>query len=248
MKPIMAHAILGALCLFMAIPASAQEAAGEPVVLFNGEDLSVWNAQWEPNHWFTAAHVGLGLVDKNRFSIEGGKGILVNGMDGRTCNLYSEYQHGDCHLSIEFMVPHNSNSGVYFQGLYEVQVLDSWGKRDVAFSDCGGIYARFQDGRTYEGHPPRVNASNPPGEWQRFEVTFRAPRFNEDGDKIENARFIKVVHNGVVVHENVELTGNTRASMNRDESPKGPLMLQGDHGPVAYRNIVLTPLNLDETE
>ncbi|MGC9327253.1 MAG: 3-keto-disaccharide hydrolase, partial [Candidatus Hinthialibacter sp.] len=174
--------------------------------------------------------------------------IMVNGAKGNTTNIYSEYEHGDCLLHIEFVVPQGSNSGVYLQGLYEIQVLDSYGKKDdeLEFSDCGGMYARWdhETQKSYEGEPPRVNASKAPGEWQSFDAVFRAPRFDAQGKKVENARFIVVKHNGVIVHENYEITGGTRACMNRKEGPKGPLMLQGDHGPVAYRNIQITPLKL----
>jgi hypothetical protein len=82
-----------------------------------------------------------------------------------------------------------------------------------------------------------VNATKPPGEWQSFDITFRAPRFDADGKKVSNAKFVKVVHNGKVIHENVDLTGPTRAAHWDDEKPAGPIMLQGDHGPVAYRNL-----------
>ncbi len=220
----------------------------KPVKLFNGKNLEEWKALHPDNNaWTVAKAVTISDEDKAKFEIIPGEGIMVNGEEGRTTNIISQYQHGDCKLHIEFVVPHNSNSGVYFQGLYEIQVLDSYGKKDedLQFSDCGAIYARYKDGETFEGHPPRTNASKAPGEWQEFEAIFRAPRFNDEGEKIENARFIEIKHNGVVIHENVELTGNTRASLNQPEAPKGPLMLQGDHGPVAYRNIILTPLELD---
>ena len=94
-----------------------------------------------------------------------------------------------------------------------------------------------RDNRGFEGKPPRVNAARKPGEWQSFDITFRAPRFDTAGRKTENARFVKVVHNGIVIHENEEVTGPTRASTFNDEKALGPLMLQGDHGPVAYRNL-----------
>jgi hypothetical protein len=157
------------------------------------------------------------------------------------------FEHGDVEAQVEFCVPKNSNSGIYFMGRYEIQVLDSWGVEKPKSGDCGGIYERWKDNQGYEGHPPRVNASKPPGEWQTFEVIFRAPRFDASGKKIQNARFIKVVHNGQVVHENVEVTGPTRAATyeNVPEKSLGPIMLQGDHGPVAYRNITLKPLQLD---
>ena len=73
-------------------------------------------------------------------------------------------------------------------------------------------------------------------------MTFRAPRFNDSGKKTENARFVKVVHNGVVIHEEVEVTGPTRSASFEDEGAWGPLMLQGDHGPVAYRNLLVRHL------
>src|SRR5207248_7595358 len=136
----------------------------------------------------------------------------------------------------------DSNSGVYVQGRYEVQVFDSFGKADVAEHDCGAIYQRWDPKRGkgnegYEGHPPKVNASKAPGEWQTFDITFRAPRFDASGKKIANAKFIKVVHNGKTIHENVELNGPTRSAMSTEEKPTGPIMLQGNHGPVAFRNL-----------
>jgi hypothetical protein len=87
-----------------------------------------------------------------------------------------------------------------------------------------------------------VNASKPPGEWQKFVIDFRAPKFDESGKKIANARFVKVELNGQVLHENVEMKGPTPSGVTGKEAPEGPLMFQGDHGPVAYRNIRITPV------
>lgn len=219
--------------------------SASPKALFNDKNLDGWKGQWDGNKWMVVSHVSLNESDNKIFSFKDGKGVLVNGPEGKTTNLVTDYEFGDCQLTIEFCVPKGSNSGVYLHGLYEIQVFDSYGKENVESSDCGGIYARFKDGQTYEGHPPMVNASKAPGEWQKFDVIFRAPRFDANGNKTENAKFIKVEHNGVVVHDNVEITGGTRACMNREESPKGPLMLQGDHGPVAYRNITIVPLEMN---
>ncbi|MDA0750301.1 MAG: DUF1080 domain-containing protein [Verrucomicrobia bacterium] len=190
---------------------------------------------------------GVRLKDGNdkAFEMESGQGVFLNEPSGHTVNLISHKEHGDVSLHVEFVVPKGSNSGVYLQARYEVQVLDSWGNIDVKHSDCGGIYQRWADNAGFEGHAPKMNASLPPGEWQSFDIIFRAPRFNEEGEKTENARFIKVVHNGVIIHENVEVSGPTRSSTYHDENALGPLMLQGDHGPVAYRNIVMRSLNLD---
>jgi hypothetical protein len=212
--------------------------------LFNGRDLTGWRKP--TGEWHAAGAVPLDPQDDRRFAIQTGEGILVNGARGRTVDLLTDHEHGDVEAHIEFVVPRGSNSGVYFMGRYEVQILDSWGVENPQHSDCGGIYERWRDGKGFEGHPPRVNASRPPGEWQSFHVIFRAPRFDASGRKTENARFVRVIHNGQVVHENVEVTGPTRAArFEHDEKPVGPLMLQGDHGPVAFRNLRLRPLDLD---
>lgn len=197
--------------------------------------------------WFVAEEAMPATDNPKLLTAEAGTGIIVNGPDGRTNNLLSQAEHGDIVAHIEFMVPEGSNSGVYFQGRYEIQVLDSWGETEPEHSDCGGIYQRWLDGRGFEGHPPRSNASRRPGEWQSFDVVFRAPRFDAQGNKTANARFVHVVHNGLVVHENVEVTGPTRSAAFEDEQPTGPLMLQGDHGPVAYRNVHIRHIT-DETD
>ena len=199
--------------------------------------------EWRPPHgdWVSVGDVELNRSAPKLLSTGDGSGILVNGDTGRTSNLFSVAEHGDVVLHVEFMVPQGSNSGIYFQGRYEIQVLDSWRVEKLKHGDCGGIYQRWNQGRGFEGHPPRINASRPPGAWQSFDVVFRAPRFDESGKKLANARFVKVVHNGTLVHENVEVTGPTRAAGFSDEKPTGPLMLQGDHGPVAYRNLSIVP-------
>ena len=140
----------------------------------------------------------------------------------------------------------HSNSGVYLMGRYEVQIYDSFGVERDQYPgiECGGIYPRWINEQNVEGHSPRVNASKPPGEWQAFDITFRAPRFDATGKKIANAKFVKVRHNGKVIHENVELKGVTRGAISEDERAIGPLRLQGDHGPVAYRNLRVKPLAL----
>jgi hypothetical protein len=216
-------------------------AAGREIVPFNGRDLSGWR---QPvGDWRAAASVTLDREDDRRFVIQSGAGALVNGPQGRTVDLLTEYEHGDVEVQLEFVVPRGSNSGVYFQGRYEIQIFDSWGVDQPSHSDCGGIYERWKDDRGFEGHAPRVNASKPPGTWQRLHVIFRAPRFDAEGRKIANARFVRVLLNDELIHENVKVTGPTRAArFENDEKPTGPLMLQGDHGPVAFRNLRLIPI------
>jgi hypothetical protein len=210
--------------------------------LFNGQDFAGWRRP--TGDWTAAKAVALDPADPAKFAIAPGNGIIVNGSKGKTINLVTETEFGDVEAHIEFCIPKNSNSGVYFMGRYEVQVYDSFGveKDQYPGIECGGIYGRWINKQTVEGHSPRVNASKPPGEWQSFDVTFRAPRFDASGNKIANAKFVKVMHNGQMVHENVEVIGPTRSARFADEKPAGPLLLQGDHGQAAYRNLTIGPL------
>ena len=210
-----------------------------------GPDMAGWRKP--TGEWTMVGKVVKDPANEKLLAVGPGAGAIYNGPKGRTRNLLSEWEHGDVAAHIEFVVPKGSNSGVYFQARYEIQVFDSWGVTDLKHGDCGGIYQRWDPKRGrgkegYEGHAPPTNASRPPGQWQAFDVIFQAPRFDSSGKKTANARFVKVIHNGVVLHENVEVTGPTRAATYGDEKPLGPLMLQGDHGPVAYRNITFLPL------
>jgi len=219
--------------------------AAPPTISLN--NLEAWR---EPTSaWMIVGDTFKDPKNEKRLAWKPGTGVAVNGPKGSSRHLFTKIEHADIEAHIEFMVPKGSNSGVYFQGRYEIQVFDSWGVEKPQHSDCGGIYQRWheekewkQGERGYEGRPPRVNVSRKPGEWQSFDVIFRAPRFDENGNKIANAMFVKVVHNGTVIHENEEVTGPTRAAAFKDEKPIGPLMFQGDHGPVSYRNIRVTVL------
>lgn len=218
-------------------------ARAEDISLFNGKDLSAWKAPL--GAWSVVGSVALNADAPKGFTAQPGEGIMLSSASGKSVDIMSLAEHGDCELHVEFNVPKGSNSGVYVQGRYEVQVFDSFGKDPIAEHDCGALYQRWDPSRGkgnegYEGHIPKVNASKAPGEWQTFDITFRAPRFDAAGKKTENAKFIKVLHNGVLIHENVEMTGPTRGSKFPEEGAKGPIVIQGDHGPVAYRNLKLT--------
>jgi len=210
--------------------------------VFNGKDLTGWNGgpTGADHEWCVAGSVKPRADDPKLFEIEDGEGLLLNGPTGRTANIWTSSEFGDCELSVEFVVPEGSNSGIYLMGRYEIQILDSWGADELKYNTCGGIYCRWIDEKPVGGQAPRVNASRPPGEWQSYMVTFRAPVF-EDGIKVQNAVFERVVWNGQVIHEGVEMKGPTRGGL-EPESATGPLMLQGDHGPVAYRNIKMRDL------
>ena len=212
--------------------------------LFDGNDLAGWRAP--TGTWTVAKGVSLDPADPEKFVIAPGQGVLVNSASSHTVDLITEAEFGDMEAHVEFCITRHSNSGVYLMGRYEIQVYDSFGveKDQYPGIECGGIYPRWINEKDVEGHSPRVNASKPPGQWQTFDLTFRAPRFDASGKKIANAKVVKIVHNGKVIHENVELNGPTRGPMAEDEKPTGPIRLQGDHGPVAYRNLRVKAIDL----
>ena len=203
---------------------------------------------WEnTDGWKTGGKVTVNPKNKRELLIvEPGEAIAVVEKKSRAAYLLSKELHSDIAAAVEFMVPRGSNSGIYFMGRYEIQILDSFGKTNVEFKDCGGIYRR-RGPNPNQGHPPRVNASTAPGTWQKFEIIFRGPRFDESGKKVESARFVKVVHNGQLIHQNVEVPGPTVAAMqeNQPEAAMGPIRIQGDHGPVAFRTFKIEHLELE---
>jgi hypothetical protein len=234
---------LAAAAVAQTKPAELQGGGWKP--LLDGKGLSGWHAKetGKPHEWFTAKSVALDAADPKKLQAKPEPGgVIVNGTAGKTQDWITDGKHGDVELYIEWMVGKGSNSGVYLQGLYEVQVFDSFGKADPKYSDAGGIYHRWINEKGVGGSSPRVNASKPAGEWQSFRVWFQAPRFDGAGKKTANAKFVKVMQNGQVVQENVEVDGGTRAHLPLAEAAENPLMLQGDHGPVAFRNIWWRPL------
>lgn len=238
----LAHLLLTAgLALALAWTAGRAAAAdAQPVFPFNGTDLTGWKTQGDParSHW-VVGRASLEPDNPAKLCVkvippqaDGGPAPreLIN-REGGGVNLYSEKTFGDCTLEVEFMVPKGSNSGIYVMGEYEVQVFDSYGRDKVGQGDLGALYSAAA---------PRKNAARKPGEWQKFVIDFQAPRF-EGGKKVANAVFKKVVLNGEVIHENVSMKGATPGGLTGKEAPQGPIMFQGDHGPVAYRALKVTP-------
>jgi hypothetical protein len=208
--------------------ASVQSAPGRPpadaVVLVDGKDLSQWQHQdgsapkWKVHDGYIEVVPGSGY-------------------------LYTKAAFGDCQLHVEFAEPdppkgedqNRGNSGVFLQGLYEVQVLDSYKSPTYPDGQASAVYGQF---------PPLVNASRPPGIWQTYDIVFHGPRFDGGGHLTRPAR-MTVLHNGVLVQDDVELSGPTGHHQRPPYTAgpeKLPLALQ-DHGdPVRYRNVWIRAL------
>lgn len=203
---------------------------------------------WRVDHkgWSIVGDVAINSDFPNQFDASRGQGVLVS--KGDASNLESRDEYQDIDVRVEFNIPKQSNSGVKLLGRYEIQILDTHGAKEVSGDSCGGIYPRAEEEPTYHhidhGVPPRVNAAKPAGQWQSLEIEFVAPRFDATGKKTSNATFVRVALNDKVIHENVELSAPTGAAWKLvREVSRGPLLLQGDHGPVAFRHIQIRTRN-----
>ena len=207
--------------------------------------VSLEEFQEPASNWKVIGAAQASYNDTN-FNTAKGTGILFNDYSRSIQfqpghHLITKMQHGDILLDFDFMIPKGSNSGIYLQSRYEVQINDSWGVKLPTFSDMGGIYERWKDNKGYEGSAPLTNAGFAPGLWQHMEISFQAPRFDTNGNKVSNAKFIYVRLNGVTIHENIIVSGPTRSPAFENEVAYGPLMIQGDHGQVAFKNFKYAP-------
>jgi len=232
---IVANAI--ALCVLHCPTANA----GEGIDLIGVQVSEHWVPK-SVDHWTVGSDVVVPPDSPESLQLTPGEGLLLatGETKSRDANMVSKQHFGDMRLEVEFLVPQGSNSGIYVMGRYELQIKDSYGKDKIDSHDCGAIYQRWDDRRGkgkegFEGHVPQVNACKPPGEWQSFDIDFRAPRFDKSGRKIADAVFISVKQNDVVIHTDVELSGPTRGSIFEAEAATGPILLQGNHGPIAFR-------------
>jgi hypothetical protein len=228
---------------FLAFTSSAYAEDAGWIVLMGEKEMSGWRTP--TGAWQPASAVPLDATNPKQFKIEPGTGLFVNGPKGKTTNLITKDRFGDLEAHVEFCVPKGSNSGVKFHEVYEIQIFDSWGAKKLDGSSCGGIYPRSLALPKYhhidDGIAPKLNACKQPGEWQTLDMIFLAPRFDALGKKTANARMLKVVLNGQLIHDNVEMKTATGNNWDKPEHPTGPLLLQADHGPVAFRNVKVRP-------
>ena len=189
-------------------------------ILFDGSSWSGWQRKDGP---------------ESQWIVQDDGSVQAAGGDAVTSSTFGDFQ-----LHVEFFCPKmpdkqgqaRSNSGVYLHGRYEVQILDTFGQ-PPAGNGCGALYSIA---------PPMVNASRPPGTWQTYDIVFRAPRFDDEGKVTELPR-LTVLHNGIVIHNNLELPGTTPGGLDREMVDVGPLLLQFHGDPVQYRNIWLRTLD-----
>lgn len=197
------------------------------IVLFDGTDLDEWvGKDGQPAKW----------------KIEDGAMIARR----RPGDIRTKRKFGDCQLHLEFRTPRGrgqggSNSGVFIQDRYEIQVMDSYENKTYADGMAAAVY-----GQT----PPLVNASVPPGQWQTYDIFFTAPRFGQDG-KVVTPAYVTLVHNGVLAHNHTEIYG-TAVWRKRARYSRHPLRMAirlQDHGdPVQYRNIWIREIPMQEEE
>jgi hypothetical protein len=236
MKVNLFSTLASSFALFIVVPTVF--GAEHSVSLINGKDLQGWKTVGKGSNEWTYGKAEMNPRDKAKLIVVGPGNELIN--TNKTVNLSSEATFGDCMVELEFMVgqstPGNevdSNSGIKMMNIYEVQIFDSYGKRNLSKIDCGAIYSETA---------PLVNGCKKPGKWQKLVIDFRAPRFDAEGKKTANAKFVKVTLNGKVLQDNVEIAHGTNVGRNAKEHPTGPIYLQGDHGSVAFRKLVVTPL------
>jgi hypothetical protein len=203
---------------------TSQDPPSDAIVLFDGKDLS----QWQDSAGAAA-----------KWKVQDGYVQVVP----RAGGIHTKGAFGDCQLHIEWRTPDTArgdgqgrgNSGIFFMGLYELQVLDNYHNRTYSNGQAGSIYKQSM---------PLVNVCRPPGEWQTYDVIFTAPRFNSDSTLKSPAR-ITVFQNGVLVQNNFSLWGGTEyigIPVYKMQAEKLPLALQ-DHGnAVRYRNIWIREL------
>ena len=224
--------ILSSLLLVGAARLAAAQAPSSPSIAPDTLALRDLGAFRPAAGWSVAGAVTADRTRERAWATSGGSGVLLNPAGGG--DLATRWDHGDLDLELEFMTARGGESGVLLQGRYEVQLADSWAARRPTHADAGAIAPAGPNGT---GLPPRVNAARAPGLWQTLAIRFRAPRFDAQGRKVADARFLRVEHNGVVIHEDVRVAGPTRGAPHQDERALGPLVLQGGRGGVAIRNV-----------
>ena len=218
---------------------TAAQPPSDAIVLFDGTDLSKWHGEKETVNEKGKKRRTKDTNESAKWKVQDGYFQVTS-----TGNIYTNESFGDCQLHIEWRAPSpvqsnsqkRGNSGIFLMNRYEIQVLDCFENLTYADGQAGGVYGQY---------PPLVNASRKPGEWQTYDIIFRAPRF-KDG-KLVSPATVTIIHNGVLVQNNTELLGGTthkRVAKYASHPDKAPIRLQdhNDNQEVRYRNIWIRPL------
>lgn len=196
-------------------PGTHSSAPSDAIVLFDGSNLDAWT--------YTDGRAAQWTIDGDAMVVKPGSGSIMSKPKFNSAQVHLEFATPPAHGEGQ----ERGNSGMYIQGRYEVQILDSFENETYPNGQCSAIYGQY---------PPLVNASRGPGQWQTYDVIFRAPKFDENGKKTAPGT-ITVFHNGVLTHDHVELQGVTGGNLSEESPEPGPLMLQ-DHGnTMRFRNI-----------
>jgi hypothetical protein len=239
--------LLAFALLCLSVPVRADDT---PWITLIGEGAAPDMWKGKIGNWITAGDAELDAKNPRRLAAKPGTGAFINGKTGREHDLITKQHFGDVEVEAEFLIAKRSNSGIKFQAVYEIQITDSYGKKDreLTGDDCGGIYPRAELKPKYhhidKGIAPLTNASKPAGQWQKLHAIFLSPRFDAEGKKTANAKIVQATLNGTLIHDNVELKTPTGNNWTKKETATGPLLLQGDHGPVAFRNVRVRPYAL----
>lgn len=226
--------------MLSASPLLAQESS-IPKNQLSLEDLT----QFQPasSNWTTVQELFIPLMGDKIDSKKGGGILLSSPQKSAGQPLVTNMEHGDVELILDYMVSEKSSANIYFQGRYGLQISDSWANQAPNFRAAGAIDQRWDDSRAegrkgFQGHAPLLSVSRAPGLWQSLRVNFRAPRFDAQGNKTENAKFVSVYLNDVLVQNNIELTGPTQEALDNDEAATGPLVFNSNNGVLAIRNVL----------
>ena len=203
-------------------------APSDAVVLFGGKDLSKWRSGSRDAHW----------------KVEDGYMEVVRGGSIQTRDKFEDFQ-----LHLEFATPakvegtsqERGNSGVMINGIYEVQVLDSYDNVTYADGQCGALYGQF---------PPLANASKKPGQWQTYDIIFESPRWDSEGKLVKKAN-VTVLLNGVLLHHKREYHGpSTHRAVGeyRPHSPEVFIELQDHSNPTRFRNIWIREIGKTDSD
>ncbi|PJJ79997.1 family 16 glycoside hydrolase [Mucilaginibacter auburnensis] len=191
--------------------------------------------------WEEAADVSLNIAASAKPKITAGTGVIVFKGEGTETALTTKNSYDDTEVEFDFLVSSKATLGVLLQGLYRVNLSDSWGSTSSVTADMGGVGPLKQGGGAFTGLPPLINVAKAPGLWQHALIKFRSPKLS-GGAKTGNGLFEEVYINGVLVQENAEVQGPSAGSVKDTETGSGPVVFVAANGVAAIKNLKINKL------